>query len=101
MTATATPDTIEQIDIGHMIDAIFDEADLYKVIVWNDDVTTFEQVITALVTLFDHTPEKAEELAWTVHRTGKAIAAVLEKDAAERGVQGLHAKKIQASLEKA
>lgn len=97
MAATATPDTDVSADTAAEIDAIF--GDKYKVIVHNDDVTTFATVITALVQLFDHTVEEAEELAHQVDSTGRAVVAVLSKDEAAAGVTGLHSFKIQASME--
>ena len=58
------------------IDAFYDFEDLWAVIVWNDDVTTFQTVIKAFVEIFGHTVERADELAWRIHRTGKAAVAV-------------------------
>lgn len=70
----------------------------YDVIVHNDDVTTFETVIAALVSLFGHSRDRAEQLAWVVHRTGSAVVATLPKPEAEEGVTGLHARGITASM---
>jgi ATP-dependent Clp protease adaptor protein ClpS len=75
--------------------------DLWAVIVWNDDVTTFETVISAFVEIFGHSPERAERLAWKIHRTGKAVVAVRPKPEAEDAVHRLHDRKIQASLDRA
>jgi len=83
------------------IDAFFAFEDLWAVVVWNDDVTTFQTVIRAFVEIFGHTPERADELAWRIHRTGKAVAAVRPKDEAEAAVQALHERKIQATLARA
>jgi ATP-dependent Clp protease adaptor protein ClpS len=83
------------------IDAFFDHEDLWAVIVWNDDVTTFQTVITAFVEIFGHTVERADELAWKIHRTGKAVAAVRPKEEAEAAVHALHRRKIQATLARA
>ncbi len=83
------------------IDAFFAEADLWAVIVWNDDVTTFQTVIRAFVEIFGHSVERADELAWRIHRTGKAVAAVRPKEEAEAAVQALHERKISASLARA
>jgi ATP-dependent Clp protease adaptor protein ClpS len=83
------------------IDAFFAFEDLWAVIVWNDDVTTFQTVIEAFVDIFNHTVERADQLAWTIHRTGKAVAAVRPKDEAEAAVHALHLRKIQATLSRA
>ena len=83
------------------IDAFFAFEDLWAVVVWNDDVTTFQTVIEAFVDIFGHTVERADELAWRIHRTGKAVAAVRPKDEAEAAVHALHRRKIQATLARA
>jgi ATP-dependent Clp protease adaptor protein ClpS len=83
------------------IDAFFDTEDLWAIIVWNDDVTTFQTVIEAFVEIFNHSFERADELAWKIHRTGKAVAAIRPKDEAEAAVQDLHRRKISATLARA
>ncbi len=44
-----------------------------KVILFNDEVHTFEEVITQLIKATLCTKDKAEGLAWEVHTKGKAI----------------------------
>jgi ATP-dependent Clp protease adaptor protein ClpS len=44
-----------------------------KVILFNDDIHTFEEVITQLIKAIRCTLEKAESLAWEVHTKGKAV----------------------------
>src|SRR5580700_6774802 len=96
---TSTPSTIEApVIVDQDISAFFELEDLWAVIVWNDDVTTFQTVIEAFVEIFGHTVERADQLAWTIHRTGKAVAAVRPKDEAEAAVHALHQRKIQATM---
>lgn len=83
------------------VDALFDDADLWAVIVWNDDVTTFQTVIKALVEIMHHTVERAEQLTWKVHNTGKAMVGIRPRDEAERAVKALHARGIGATLDRA
>jgi ATP-dependent Clp protease adaptor protein ClpS len=83
------------------VDAFYDEEDLWAIIVWNDDVTTFQTVIRAFVEIFHHSVERADQLAWTIHRTGRAVAAVRPKEEAEAAVRDLHRRKISASLARA
>lgn len=40
-------------------------------IVWNDEVNTFDWVIQSLIEVCDHTPEQAEQCAWIIHTKGK------------------------------
>jgi ATP-dependent Clp protease adaptor protein ClpS len=94
-------------DVDHLViddadvDAFFDLEDLWAIIVWNDDVTTFQTVIQAFVEIFNHSVERADQLAWTIHRTGKAVAAIRPKDEAEAAVRDLLRRKISASLARA
>ena len=43
----------------------------YQLVVWNDDVNTFEWVIETLVEVCSHTYEQAEQCAYLIHFTGK------------------------------
>lgn len=43
----------------------------YELIVWNDDVNTFEWVIETLVEICGHTYEQAEQCAYIIHFNGK------------------------------
>jgi ATP-dependent Clp protease adaptor protein ClpS len=103
MTSTLDhPSTINLPEVADRdIDAFFDFEDLWAVIVWNDDVTTFQTVIEAFVEIFGHSVERADQLAWRIHRTGKAVAAVRPKDEAEAAVHALHERKISATLSRA
>ena len=102
---TATIDHPSTIDLPEVADedigAFWEFEDLWAVIVWNDDVTTFQTVIEAFVEIFGHTVERADQLAWRIHRTGKAVAAVRPKDEAEAAVHALHDRKISATLSRA
>lgn len=48
----------------------------HKLILWNDDINTFEHVIYCLVKYLDYNSTQAEKIAWTIHTAGKC--AVLE-----------------------
>lgn len=43
----------------------------YQLIVWNDDVNTFDWVIETLVEICGHTQEQAEQCALFIHYRGK------------------------------
>jgi ATP-dependent Clp protease adaptor protein ClpS len=56
----------------------FEEADVltdleepYQLIVWNDEVNTFEWVIQTLMEVCGHSEEQAEQCAWLIHYKGK------------------------------
>jgi ATP-dependent Clp protease adaptor protein ClpS len=102
---TLTLDQLSTSDVSVIgdtdLDSFFETEDLWAVIVWNDDVTTFQTVIQAFVEIFNHSVERADQLAWKIHRTGKAVAAVRPKDEAEAAVHDLHRRKISATLARA
>ncbi len=43
----------------------------YNLIVWNDEVNTFDWVIETLVEVCGHTAEQAEQCAFIIHFQGK------------------------------
>ena len=43
----------------------------YEIILFNDDVNTFDHVIETLVSVCNHTYEQAEQCAYIVHFSGK------------------------------
>jgi ATP-dependent Clp protease adaptor protein ClpS len=45
--------------------------DLMDLIVFNDDVNTFDHVITTLIRVCQHTPEQAEQCTLLIHHKGK------------------------------
>ena len=42
-----------------------------EIVVYNDDVNTFDHVIETLISACDHTPEQAEQCSIIVHHNGK------------------------------
>ena len=42
-----------------------------EIIVYNDDVITFDHVIETLIRVCDHTPEQAEQCSLIIHYNGK------------------------------
>jgi ATP-dependent Clp protease adaptor protein ClpS len=45
--------------------------DLKDLVVFNDDINTFEHVIHTLIRVCRHTPEQAEQCTWFIHHKGK------------------------------
>lgn len=48
-----------------------DEDQGYKLVLWNDDVNTFDFVIASLIEICKHTLEQAEQCTILVHYKGK------------------------------
>jgi ATP-dependent Clp protease adaptor protein ClpS len=53
------------------IDVLTTLADSYSLIVWNDEVNTFEWVIETLIEVCKHSQEQAEQCAYIIHFQGK------------------------------
>lgn len=58
-------ETSEEINLQEVLQDQFD------LIIYNDDVNTFEHVIESLVEICDHNAIQAEQCAWIIHHTGK------------------------------
>lgn len=52
-------------------DVLTDVEEPCHLIMWNDEVNTFEWVIETLIDICDHAPEQAEQCAWLIHSKGK------------------------------
>jgi ATP-dependent Clp protease adaptor protein ClpS len=53
------------------IDVLEEVENMCKLIVWNDEVNSFEWVIKTLIVVCGHTPEQAEQCAMIIHSSGK------------------------------
>jgi ATP-dependent Clp protease adaptor protein ClpS len=53
------------------VEVITELASNYSLIVWNDEVNTFEWVIETLIKICNHSPEQAEQCAMLIHTQGK------------------------------
>jgi ATP-dependent Clp protease adaptor protein ClpS len=56
-----------QEDVAILEDLVSD----YNIVLYNDDVNTFDHVINCLVRICDHEPMQAEQCAWIVHLNGR------------------------------
>lgn len=52
-------------------DVLTETIEPFQLIVWNDDVNTFEWVIETLMEICGHTYEQAEQCAYIIHYKGK------------------------------
>jgi ATP-dependent Clp protease adaptor protein ClpS len=55
------------IDVLEVIETI----EVRDLVVFNDDVNTFQHVIDTLIRVCKHTPEQAEQCTWLIHHKGK------------------------------
>lgn len=63
----------------------------WKVLLLDDDVTTFEFVIGLLMDLFHKPQEEAIRLTFEVHETGSALVTVTNQERAELYVEQVRA----------
>jgi len=62
------------------VDVLEKEVNLHEIILFNDDVNTFDFVIDCLIEICEHTAEQAEQCALLVHYKGKCAVKTGEYD---------------------
>jgi ATP-dependent Clp protease adaptor protein ClpS len=80
-------DVLEQLDLG------------VKVVLYNDDVNTFDWVIECLCEICEHEPIQAEQCAMLVHFKGKALVKKGEDDKMKAICQSLCDRGLSAVIE--
>lgn len=53
------------------IEVLEEEIDVRDLVVFNDDINTFEHVINTLIRVCKHSAEQAEQCTWLIHYKGK------------------------------
>jgi len=53
------------------VDLLEEEVDLRELVVFNDDINTFDHVIKTLIRVCKHSAEQAEQCTWLIHYKGK------------------------------
>lgn len=54
-----------------IVEVVEKTIDLNDLMVFNDDVNTFDHVINTLIKVCEHTTEQAEQCTWLIHYKGK------------------------------
>jgi ATP-dependent Clp protease adaptor protein ClpS len=57
-------------ELTDVLEAV-ETTDLMDLVVFNDDVNTFDHVIETLIRVCEHTPEQAEQCTLIIHHRGK------------------------------
>ena len=65
MNSSSNPSELEQIDV------LIAEESPCQLIVWNDEVNTFDWVIETLIQVCSHSQQQAEQSAMIIHTKGK------------------------------
>ncbi len=66
--------------IQEEIDVLEQEVNQHEIVLYNDDVNTFDFVIHSLINVCDHTTEQAEQCTYLVHYKGKCTVKTGELD---------------------
>jgi len=66
--------------IQEKVDILEQEVSLHEIVLFNDEVNTFEFVINSLIDVCDHSPEQAEQCTYLVHYKGKCGVKTGEYD---------------------
>jgi len=62
------------------VDVLEQEVNQHEIILFNDDVNTFDFVIDSLISVCKHTMEQAEQCTYLVHYKGKCAVKTGEYD---------------------
>lgn len=88
-------ETIEEQEV----DLLTDLEKKYQIIVWNDDINTFEWVIETLMEICGHSEEQAEQCALLIHTQGKYAVQHGEYNSLKPKVEAILDRGISATLE--
>lgn len=73
--------------------------DAYHLIVWNDDVNTFDWVIKALIEVCGHEQEQAEQCTLIIHNKGKCSVKTGNYETLKPMCEGITNRGIGATIE--
>lgn len=74
-------------------------AEEHKLVLYNDEVNTFEHVINCLVEICRHNQQQAEQCAWLVHYKGKYAVKTGEFDEIKMMCEKLCVEGLSANVE--
>ena len=63
--------TLPEIDVEELVEVAEVETASHDLVIYNDDVNTFDFVIETLIEICDHSPEQAEQCTLLIHYKGK------------------------------
>ena len=71
----------------------------HNLIVWNDDVNTFDWVIESLIEICSHTSEQAEQCSLIIHHNGKCSVKKGSFDFLRPKAEALIDRGLQATID--
>ena len=87
-------------EIDYQVDVLLEEelTDLRSLVVYNDDVNTFDHVIETLMEVCKHTPEQAEQCTLLIHYKGKCTVKIGEYEEPAAMCTAIHDRGISADV---
>ncbi len=86
-------------DFAEDLDLLTETSPNFTLIVWNDEVNTFEWVIETLIEVCNHTQEQAEQCAMLIHTKGKYAVKNGSYDNLKPQCDAITERKIGATIE--
>lgn len=81
------------------VDVLTDESPNFSLIVWNDEVNTFDWVIETLMEICGHQREQAEQCAMLIHTKGKYAVKQGSYDVLKPQCDAITERLINATIE--
>ncbi len=88
-----------QTDTSEDVDLLTEEAVNLSLVVWNDEVNTFEWVIDTLIDVCGHQREQAEQCAMLIHTKGKYAVKVGSYEILKPQREAITERLINATIE--
>ena len=92
-------ETYKETYVEELLDTLLDTGVTSTVVVYNDDVNTFDWVIDCLMDLCDHTFLQAEQLSLLIHFKGRATVKTGSVDFVKAIKDALIERGLQAVIE--
>ena len=86
-------------ELEQLTDVLTDTDTGYNLIVWNDEVNTFEWVIETLIEICGHSQEQAEQCAMLIHYKGKYSVKTGGYDTLKPQCDAINDRLINATIE--
>jgi ATP-dependent Clp protease adaptor protein ClpS len=81
------------------VEVLEESTDLRHLIVYNDDVNTFDHVIATLIKVCGHTAEQAEQCTLLIHYKGKCSVKTGSYEELSGMCSALHDKALSADIQ--
>ena len=80
-------------------DVLTESSEAYSLIVWNDDVNTFDWVIETLIKICGHSQEQAEQCSLLIHYKGKCAVKKGSYEVLKPQCDAINDRLISATIE--